>query len=231
MEKLSEKLNKLKKSSKYDLTDSFLEDLYSVYPFNKFEYVISHLLAEKIISLQDYLDIREEYITRNKYLHLFEIAPRSFGQTWGEPHLNELVQELQKPTSKLDTNWKGEYDFWYKGIKIEVKASRFVHKKSGGLLMEKALLSDSKLPFLMNFQQLKPKCCDVFVFIAVSRDTIKYWVLSSNEVETNKYISSQHRDGIEQQIMITNKNIDEFDKYLVEPRNLLKAIVKKAKSR
>lgn len=37
----------------------------------------------------------------------------------------------------------------------------------------------------MNFQQVKPRCCDVFVWIAVWRDVIRYWVLSSNEVETS----------------------------------------------
>ena len=80
MEKFLEQLSKCKGKlkDKYDLSDKFLEKLYFVYPFNKFEYVINHLLAERIIVLQDYLDIREEYIERNKYLNLFEIVPSQF---------------------------------------------------------------------------------------------------------------------------------------------------------
>ena len=38
--------------SDMDLSDARLNELYSVYPFNKFEYVISHLIATKIITLQ-----------------------------------------------------------------------------------------------------------------------------------------------------------------------------------
>ena len=70
-------------------------------------------------------------------------------------------------------------------IKIEVKASRAVDFNSQEPLYVKALSWQSKKPFDMNFQQIKPKCCDVFVWIGVWRDIIKYWVLSSKEVEKN----------------------------------------------
>ena len=63
------------------LSDSVLDKLYAVYPFNKFEYTISHLIAKEIITLDDYLEMRAEYLQRNKYLHLFELAPRTFGET------------------------------------------------------------------------------------------------------------------------------------------------------
>lgn len=33
---------------RHNLTKEFLDSLYSVYPFNRFEYVISHLIAEHI---------------------------------------------------------------------------------------------------------------------------------------------------------------------------------------
>ena len=35
-----------KTGGQYDLSDEALEGLESVYPYNKFEYVISHLIAE-----------------------------------------------------------------------------------------------------------------------------------------------------------------------------------------
>lgn len=216
-----------------DLTDEYLDDLYSVYPFNKFEFVISHLIGTKTITLSEYLDIRSEYIERNKYLYVFEItAPRTFGETWAQRHLNEVVPELKAPSTSVDPNYSGQYDFWYNGIRIEVKASRAVKRQSGESLIMKALSSDSKFGFDMNFQQLKPNCCDVFVWIAVWKDKIRYWVLSSEEVKNNKYYSSgQHRGNIgEGQLWLKETNIDEFDEYEVKVRDILDAIVRKANS-
>ena len=82
----------------------------------------------------------------------------------------------------------------------------------------------------MNFQQIKPACCDVFVWIAVWRDVIRYWVLSSNDVANNKYFSrGQHRGNVgEGQLWIKESNIDEFKKYEVGVRDILSAIEKKA---
>ncbi len=65
----------------------------------------------------------------------------------------------------------------------------------------------------MNFQQLKPYCCDVFIWVAVYRDTIKCWVINSKDIQNSPLLSSQHRrketksnDLVEEgQIMITEK--------------------------
>lgn len=236
MEKLIEVLHQsieqlnIKKSGKYDLSDAFLERLYSVYPFNRFEFVISHLIAEKILSLGQYLDMRNEYHRRNKYLHVFEItAPRTFGEKWAQQHLVEAVPELEFPSSRVDPDYAGQYDLWYKGIRVEVKASRAVKRKSGDTLILKALSSDSKDGFDMNFQQMKPECCDVFVWIAVWRDRIRYWVLSSDEVKRNKYFSiGQHRGNKgEGQLWLKESNITEFDKYEVSVHKILEAITQK----
>jgi len=221
-----------KLNGKYDLSDEFLDNLYSVYPFNKFEYIISHLIAEKVLSLDQYLEVRNAYLRRNKFLHVFEItAPRTFGETWAQQHLNELVPELDRPSKDFDKDYAGQYDFWYDGISIEVKASRAVMRKRGDTLLEKALSSDSKLGFDMNFQQVKPSCAKVFVWIGVWRDTIKYWILSSDEVKNNKYFSKgQHRGNVgEGQLWIKDTNIKEFEKYSVQPREILEAIKHKAK--
>ena len=218
-------------NNSFDLSDERLDDLYSVYPFNKFEYVISHLIATKTITLQEYLDIRNSYLERNKYLYVFEItAPRTFGETWAQRHLNEVVPELRMPSTNLDPTYSGEYDFWYNGIKIEVKASRAVKRKSGDSLIIKALSSDSSSGFDMNFQQIKPACCDVFVWIAVWRDKIRYWVLSSEEVANNEYYSvGQHRGNVgEGQLWLKETNIDKFDEYEVSVRDILSEIVNKA---
>lgn len=234
IKELKEYIQKLenKCGNRYNLSDEYLNRLFSVYPFNKFEYVISHLIAENIISLDDYLEIRNTYVRRNKYLYLFEMAPRTFGETWGQQHLNELAPELDIPSRRLDQKYSGQYDFWYDGISIEVKASRAVKRQSGSSLIEKALLLNSSDGFDMNFQQLKPDCADVFVFIAVWKDAIKYWVLSREDIKTNKYFSKgQHRGNVgEGQLWITDKNIDEFIDYETKPRDLLKAIIRKSKN-
>jgi len=222
-------LNK-KVPGKYDLSDDFLEHLYSVFPFNRFEYVVSHLIANEVIELAQYYEIRNTYLERNKYLYIFEItAPRTFGETWAQRHLSELVPELRRPSKMLDDNYAGQYDFWYEGIRVEVKASRAVKRQSGDSLIMKALSTDSAEGFDMNFQQVKPRCCDVFIWVAVWRDAIRYWVLSSNDVETNNYYSAgQHRGNSgEGQLWITDKNINDFNNYIANPRELLDKVIKK----
>lgn len=214
------------------LSSEALENLYSVYPFNRFEYIISHLIANGVITLKQYLDIRNSYLERNKYLYVFEItAPRTFGETWAQRHLNEVVPELKRPSTEYDADYSGQYDFWYEGIRVEVKASRAVKRKSGDTLILKALSSDSKYGFDMNFQQIKPGCCDVFVWIAVWRDIIRYWVLSSKEVAENKYyVDGQHRGNVgEGQLWIKETNIKEFEMYEVGVRDILSKIVEKVR--
>lgn len=233
MEKLIKELEAFKKqlpqAEQQKLSDELLSKLYSVYPFNKFEYVISHLIANRVIDLQEYLRIRSEYLTRNKYLHLFEIAPRTFGETWGQQHLTELVPEFQHPSPTLDPNYVGQYDLWLDGIRVEVKASRAVKRVSGATLTEKALSSGSNAKFDMNFQQIKPACCDVFVWIAVWRDKIDYWVFTSKEVEENKYYShGQHRGNVgEGQLWIKDSNYQEFEPYKVQVHDLYQTVLKK----
>lgn len=227
---LKEQITKLPKGVASSLADDILDKLYSVYPFNRFEYVISHLIAEKVISLKDYLEIRNNYLNRNKYLYIFEItAPRTFGETWAQRHLNEIVPELERPSVRHDPNYSGQYDFWYNDIRIEVKASRAVDRRSGDMLILKALSSDSKKGFDMNFQQIKPSCCDVFVWIGVWRDVIRYWVLSSNEVANDPYFSSgQHRGNVgEGQLWVKDTNIDHFKQYEVKVPELLLKIKEK----
>lgn len=212
------------------LSDDVLDKLHSIYPFNKFEYILSHLIAHKIISIQDYYNIRSSYLNRNKYLYIFEItAPRTFGENWAQRHLNEVVPELQRPSTLLDPGYSGEYDFWYHGIKIEVKASRAVKRGSKETLIMKALSYGSLFGFDMNFQQLKPKCCHVFVWIGVWKDRIIYWVLSNADVVNNPHYSKgQHRGNTgEGQLWIKESNIKEFTPYEVDVRNILNKIEQK----
>ena len=205
-----------------------LEGLVSIYPFSEFEYIISHLLADDKLTIEEYYEIREDYIHRNLYLYLFEIsAPRGFGERWAHGHLKELVPDLERPSKRLDAEYSGQYDFFLlPDIRIEVKASRAVEFNSNEPLYIKALSSNSGRPFDMNFQQIKPRFCDVFVWIAAWRDAIKYWVIPSFHVENNPYYSSgQHRGNVgEGQLHLNRENIAEFDVYLVRPNELEAAI-------
>lgn len=205
-----------------------LGDLFSVFPFNEYEYIISTLLGLGKLSLDEYYELRDEYISRNMFLYVFEIsAPRRFGENWAQGHLKELVPELVKPSKKRDPDYSGQYDFYLdEKIRIEVKASRAVDFNSREALPVKALSSDSEKEFDMNFQQTKPACCDVFIWVGVWRDVIRYWVLTSDEVANNKYFSKgQHRGNVgEGQLHLKHNNIDEFAKYEVKPNRLLKAI-------
>jgi len=205
-----------------------LGDLFSVFPFNEYEYIISTLLGLGKLSLDEYYELRDEYISRNMFLYIFEIsAPRGFGETWAQGHLKELVPELVKPSKKRDPDYSGQYDFYLdEKIRIEVKASRAVDFNSREALPVKALSSDSAKDFDMNFQQAKPACCDIFIWVGVWRDVIRYWVLTSDEVANNRYFSKgQHRGKVwEGQLHLKHDNIDEFAKYEVKSNRLLKAI-------
>jgi len=231
MEQLKEKLMNLVhdlEQEKHDDVMQRLDDLVSVYPFNEYEFLISSLMGYQKISTDEYYELRDDYIARNMFMYVFEIsAPRGFGEAWAQGHLKEICPELVKPTKKLDPAYSGQYDFFLDGeIRIEVKASRAVDFDSREALYVKALSSDSQLRFDMNFQQVKPGCCDVFIWVGVWRDVIRYWVLSSDEVAGNKYYSTgQHRGNTgEGQIHVKDDNVKEFAQFESPPRALLDKI-------
>src|SRR3990172_8349404 len=146
MEKLERELDQLLATLSDETSiRSRLESLVSVYPFNEYEFIISHLLARGVLSLDAYFELRDNYIARNMYLYIFEIsAPRTFGEAWAQGHLKELVPELVKPSKKLDPNYAGQYDFLLDGsIRMEVKASRATDASIEAPLYVKALASDS----------------------------------------------------------------------------------------
>lgn len=190
------------------------------YPFNKYELRLTYLLQKGKLKYDEYESIRAEYISSNQNLELYGLAPRIFGEIWGEEHIRAFDLRFQKGNKKLDLEYNGEYDIWIEGVKIEVKSCRAIDSEIRGGLTSKALHFENDKKFWMNFQQLKPDACDYYIFIGVWVDTIKYWVLSTEEVKNNPYISHQHRGGIEYQIGITQDNIKEFNKYLKKPNEI-----------
>ncbi|MDD2917236.1 MAG: hypothetical protein PHH70_05315 [Candidatus Gracilibacteria bacterium] len=218
-----------------------LQDLKSVYPFSDYEFVISSLLGTNKMTLDEYENMRDVYIQKNYYLDVFEMAGKSMGM-WAEKLLISGGHGLKKPSKKIDPNYsqRTSYDAYLEHdnsiIRVEIKASRVTESGNDeDIFIDKALFSDSDKPFWMNFQQLKPQYCDVFIFIAIYRDSIKYWILSSHEVKSygssknhiGKFSKGQHsgNSGNEGQLHIRDTNISDFDEYLTESENISHAII------
>lgn len=205
-----------------------VEDDQSIFPFNEYEHLICNLIERGGLTYEQYIDIRTEYISANPNLWVFEIsAPRGFGEKFAQTYVQGKCSKLKSPSKKLDPQYAGDYDLWLDGIRIEVKASRAVDSDSDEPLYMKALSRDTEKNFLMNFQQLKPQCCDVFIWVAVYRDQIVLWVMSSKEVlENPSYSKGQHRGnkGNEGQLHIRQDNIDQLAPYELQGDNLEKAI-------
>jgi len=236
---LTELKNEIIKSftgSKSDLSDilALVDEDNSIFPFNEYEHLIFNLINNGGLNFKQYMEIRTEYISRNPHLWIFEIsAPRGFGEKFAQTYVKGMCLQLKKPNKKLDPNYSGEYDLWLDGIKIEVKASRAVDSDSDEPLYMKALSINTKKRFIMNFQQLKPHCCDVFIWVAVFRDEIVLWIMNSTEVLNNSlYSKGQHRGnkGNEGQLHIKDDNIHLLNNYKLLDNNI-EEVVKKAYGR
>jgi hypothetical protein len=229
LKKIIEDLNKKLSASDSKELNNKLSNLESAYPFNYFEFNLMFLLDKEVITFEYYEELRKKYVEDNNYLELFPLSPRVFGEIWAQQLLMDLDPRFVKPTKKLDPKYDGQYDLLIERFKVEVKASRAINTKIRGDLVSKALRFRDDKPFWMNFQQLKVDIADVFVFIGVWVDQIRYWVLSNEEVKKSRYLSHQHRGGVEYQIGITRENLSEFDKYLVGNNEIGKAILYKTR--
>lgn len=246
MKELENKLNELLKKSNSDLkTISAIRNKESVAPFNTVNRMMAYLLALGKISYADYEELSKDYIKRyqqqNQYLYLFDMAPRTFGQTWGETYINKLFPELQKATKKLLAreypSFDGEFDLWLDGIRIEVKSCRANSTKTKESLSSRAYSHEEakRANFKYHYQQLKPSCCDIFIWIGVCRDELIYWVLTSDELVKTGKLGSQHRNentGIagagvfEGQIFMTEEELKPF---LVDESDILNKVREKGK--
>ena len=228
--KLDEWIKELPQESKKSLL-AHLSGLKSIYPFNEYEYRLMYLLDKKIITFEEYEELRSAYVNANPYLNLYSISPRVFGEIWAQQHLVDVDARFKKPSKEIDKKYSGDYDLYLENgkkiIKVEVKACRAINTKLRGGLETKALSFKSDEPYWMNFQQIKLDIADAFIFVGVWVDKIIYWVLTNKEVKKHPIRSHQHRGGIEYQIGITEKNIKEFNKFLVEPSRLAETIKSK----
>lgn len=202
--------------------------------------ILTYLLSKNIITYEKYLEISNDFSHRNKYWELYEMGPRPFGQIWCENHIHELFPEFIKANKKNMASryleFQGEFDLWLDGIRVEIKAS----KAAGDDKTKKESIANraysrseaNENSFKYHFQQVKPKCADVFICIGVCKAEIIYWVITSKElVETDK-LSSQHRNentgikGIgvyEGQFFATEEKLKP---YLVEQEEILDVVKK-----
>lgn len=213
-----------------DLQDilNMVDEDQSIFPFNEYEHLICGLINKGGLTYDQYIEIRTEYISENPNLWVFEIsAPRGFGEKFAQTYVQGKSSKLKKAAKKIDPTYSGEYDLWLDGISIEVKASRAVDSDSDEPLYMKALSRHTDKKFLMNFQQLKPQYCDVFIWVAVYRDEIVLWIMSSDEVLNHPLFSKgQHRGnkGNEGQLHVRHDNIHMLKEFELTDDNIEKAI-------
>lgn len=134
----------MKQAGEDEHTIEIIKEEKSVFPFSAEGRMIAYLLASKIISYEQYLELSRDYVKRNQYLYLFDMAPRTFGETWGEKHILSLFPEFIKATKEnvasFYSDFDGEFDLWLDGIRIEVKACRANSARTGGSLASRAYL-------------------------------------------------------------------------------------------
>lgn len=211
----------------------------SLFPFRRESHLLMYLLSIHAITYDRYLEISQEYTKRNTYLNLFEMAPRTFGQTWGENHIHKLFPQLLKATKEnmasVYPDFDGEFDLWFDGSRIEVKACRANRVSTEGSLASRAYLHKEAAAagFKYHFQQLKPSCCDIFIWIGVCRDELIYWVLTSEELWATGKLGSQHRNEntgmkeakvFEGQVFMTEAELRPFS---VDEKDILSKITEK----
>jgi hypothetical protein len=176
-----------------------LKTLSIIYPFSEYEFVISTLLGLKKMSFEEYETMKEAYLLKNAHLDKFQMAGKSVGK-WAEDLMIEGGYGLQRPSKKIDPNYSQQtsYDavMIYENhlIRIEIKAARMTESGNDeDFFVDKALFStDKEKSFWLNFQQLKPQYCDVFVFIAIYRDKLIHRILSSDEVKNYGSNNADH---------------------------------------
>jgi hypothetical protein len=80
------------------LLEARLQSLVSVFPFNEYEFILMFLLDKGVIQFEEYDKLRESYVSSNRYLELYGLAPRIFGQVWGELPPRDLSWAQSKDT-------------------------------------------------------------------------------------------------------------------------------------
>lgn len=243
MKQLRKELDRLVENTRGDMQiiKSILDGK-PLWPFSVESQLLEYFLSIGEITYLQYDKLKKAYFQRNRYLELFDMSPRIYGQIWGEQHIRSLFPQFMKATkenlSDVYPDFDGEFDLWYKGIRVEVKACRANSAETGGSLPSRAFLHSEAYDsgFKYHFQQLKPSCCDVFIWIGTCRDELLYWVLSSQDLLSTGKLGSQHRNErtgtasarvFEGQVFMTEQELIPF---AVKEADILHAVCQKGLS-
>ena len=183
---------------------------------------IAFLLDQRAISYGQYVKEYKKFKDRNRYLYVYEMAPRTFGETWLEKRILEknpgtddrkLIKAKKKDVNQLikgyldplGKSFSSQFDLLCidgdNKYKVEVKACRATSPDQDSLdvfsdasLTSRAYSYEEALNagFQFHFQQLKPAFCDIFILVGVCRDQILYWVLTPEELRKKGGLSTQH---------------------------------------
>ena len=234
-------ISKLSEMEKDEMIQRLNSLTNSVFPFSDYEFIISNLLWKWKMTMDEYDEMRENYMIRNRHLDKFQMAWKTVWKWW-EDLMIDWWYGLWKPSKRIDPHYSQQtsYDAYtvheWDLVRVEIKTARVSESwNDSDFFADKALFSDSNKPFWLNYQQLKPQLCDVFVFIAIYRDTLKYRILSSyevkhyweNEWDQWRFSPWQHSWNAwnEWQLHIRETNIDDFDKYMKSPQEIKQAII------
>jgi hypothetical protein len=215
------------KEKDFDSIEKELKSLLPVLSFKKYDRLLSLLKDEKVLSAPQYEVLKKHYLVLNKYLMVYGISSRVFGEIWAIQQLKTLDKGFKEPNKACDPSFCGQYDLLFENIKIGTRACRAVDIREEGGRFDKALHYDSGKPFEMNFRQLRIESCEVVVLIGVWIDRLVYWVLSYNEIKDNKYFFHDKGKVEESLLVISDKNISDFDDYKVAEPQVMDVILKK----
>lgn len=101
MKELITELERLQNNTNGDI--NVIKDIESrkaLFPFSVENRLLAYYLSIGEITYEKYSKLDSEYCERNKYLDLFDMAPRTYGQTWGEQHIRTLFPQFIKATKK-----------------------------------------------------------------------------------------------------------------------------------
>ena len=152
---------------------------------------------------------------------LYEYQTRGFGE-WCENHVINLSRNFVDPHS-VDEKYDGsEYDVAYvngnRFARVEIKGSR-ARKINSDSYSLKDKMANPNDEYEIEFLQIKPYCADIFIFVIVWKNYIKYYAMLSKDVENLRgYSPFQHRGNkSEGQVHFTNKTIKELEPYEFNP--------------
>ena len=153
--------------------------------------------------------------------NLLTMAPRPFGESFGEQLFFRIMPEL---TDRKDAS----HDATLNQFRTEIKLSRVVNKRKTKNLFESILDentttfldSSSEEKFDCNIQQVKPKCFDVIIYGIMFDDVMHIFKTTSDVIENDKnigYVDKQHRGNVgEGQFHIKQNNIQyHLDNFLI----------------